>query len=129
MNGARNLPNSYLEDPQEVHYEEVSTYLTEVFGSAMRSLAMVSHNGESYLWNVNLACPNLWEDNNVLGTERNLNRTLRNLERDCVYEVIDLRLVKVMLPLNRVKLRLQFSIIKRGDLLHTDETPTPLPTD
>ena len=91
MNGARILPNSYLENPQEVHYEEVSTYLTEVFGSAMRSLAMVSHNGETYLWNVNLACPNLWEDNSIQGMERNLNRTLRNLERDCVYEVIDLR--------------------------------------
>ena len=129
MDGARILPNSYLENPQEVHYEEVSTYLTDVFGSAMRSLAMVSHNGESFLWNVNLACPNLWEDNNILGTERNLNRTLRNLERDCVYEVIDLRLVKVMLPLNRVKMRLQFSIIKRGDLLHTDETLPSFLTD
>ena len=106
--------NIALENPHMNHYNEVVSFLGELFDPVLRSLDMVSYDNRTFYWNLCLACPNRWYDDTIHYTVLSLNHTLNYMITRCGFEVIDLKIAHVrILPLNTWETQLQFNIIRR----------------
>ena len=108
---------------KEDNHQSVSDMIAEVFGEHVRAVAMVWGEHQSTpVWNINLAGSAPQVGQTLQETIRNLNAKLEQYDVD--YEAFDLRGLKIWLPHNRIKSRIQFSIRRKvswGDIVV--ETP------
>ena len=57
--------NIALENPHMNHYDEVASFLGELFHPVLRSLALVSYNRTTFYWHLSLEYPNQWDDDTI----------------------------------------------------------------